>query len=201
MVVTPAVFPTRLLKAYSVSSFCSFLYDIHYILYICICMCIYGCMYSIIQCRVSPQVIEVIVGISAVFGGIIALNMDALLPGPYLSITFFWILVAVSLPWWNCGVRDYYPLVKIMNVSHYWTSDFPSSTVFSQRYCKSCGVRIPKQMSGEFKAVLSVLLLGPVYLLVCRCSIWVQTKVLISKWFICFKEKSFTSLFSESFCQ
>lgn len=55
-------------------------------------------MYSIIQCRVSPQVIEVIVGISAVFGGIIALNMDALLPGPYLSITFFWILVAVSLP-------------------------------------------------------------------------------------------------------
>lgn len=37
-----------------------------------------------------------IVGISAVFGGIIALNMDALLPGPYLSVTFFWILVAVS---------------------------------------------------------------------------------------------------------
>ncbi|XP_063755461.1 membrane protein MLC1 isoform X2 [Eleginops maclovinus] len=52
----PAVFPTRMLKAYSV--------------------------------------IEVIVGISAVFGGIIALNMDALLPGPYLSVTFFWILVA-----------------------------------------------------------------------------------------------------------
>lgn len=43
------------------------------------------------------QVIEVIVGISAVFGGIIALNMDALLPGPYVSVTFFWILVAVSL--------------------------------------------------------------------------------------------------------
>lgn len=42
------------------------------------------------------QVIEVIVGISAVFGGIIALNMDALQPGPYLSVTFFWILVAVS---------------------------------------------------------------------------------------------------------
>uniref|UniRef100_A0A667XY34 Modulator of VRAC current 1 n=1 Tax=Myripristis murdjan TaxID=586833 RepID=A0A667XY34_9TELE len=56
VVLTPAVFPTRLLKAYSV--------------------------------------IEVIVGISAVFGGIIALNMDALLPGPYLSVTFFWILVA-----------------------------------------------------------------------------------------------------------
>ncbi|XP_041967242.1 membrane protein MLC1 isoform X2 [Alosa sapidissima] len=40
------------------------------------------------------SVIEVIVGISAVFGGIIALNMDALMPGPYLSVTFFWILVA-----------------------------------------------------------------------------------------------------------
>ncbi|XP_054633530.1 membrane protein MLC1 isoform X4 [Dunckerocampus dactyliophorus] len=59
LVTTPAVFPTRLLKAYSV--------------------------------------IEVIVGISAVFGGIIALNMDALLPGPYLSVTFFWILVAVEV--------------------------------------------------------------------------------------------------------
>lgn len=38
-----------------------------------------------------------IIGISAVFGGIIALNVDALLPGPYISVTFFWILVAVSL--------------------------------------------------------------------------------------------------------
>ncbi|XP_041747043.1 membrane protein MLC1 [Coregonus clupeaformis] len=56
VVLSPAIFPTRLLKAYSV--------------------------------------IEVIVGISSVFGGIIALNMDLLLPGPYLSVTFFWILVA-----------------------------------------------------------------------------------------------------------
>ncbi|XP_056138423.1 membrane protein MLC1 [Lampris incognitus] len=56
VVLTPAVFPTRVLKAYSV--------------------------------------IEVIVGISAVFGFIIALNMDALLPGPYMSVTLFWILVA-----------------------------------------------------------------------------------------------------------
>uniref|UniRef100_A0A8C2B7T3 Modulator of VRAC current 1 n=1 Tax=Cyprinus carpio TaxID=7962 RepID=A0A8C2B7T3_CYPCA len=39
-------------------------------------------------------VIEVIVGISTVFGGIIALNLGALLPDPYLSVTFFWILVA-----------------------------------------------------------------------------------------------------------
>ncbi|XP_057204650.1 membrane protein MLC1 isoform X2 [Triplophysa rosa] len=56
VVVTPATFPTRLLKAYSV--------------------------------------IEVIVGISTVFGGIIALNLGTLLPEPYLSVTFFWILVA-----------------------------------------------------------------------------------------------------------
>ncbi|KAH0616540.1 hypothetical protein JD844_027726 [Phrynosoma platyrhinos] len=42
----------------------------------------------------SYSVIEVIIGISSVFGGIIALNMDVLVPGPYLSVTFFWILVA-----------------------------------------------------------------------------------------------------------
>ncbi|XP_073184408.1 membrane protein MLC1 isoform X3 [Lepidochelys kempii] len=44
----------------------------------------------------SCSVIEVIIGISAVFGGIIALNMDVLVSGPYLSVTFFWILVAQS---------------------------------------------------------------------------------------------------------
>ncbi|TSK38489.1 Membrane protein MLC1 [Bagarius yarrelli] len=54
--VTPAKFPSRLLKAYAV--------------------------------------VEVIVGISAVLGGIIALNMDALLSGPYVSVTLFWVLVA-----------------------------------------------------------------------------------------------------------
>ncbi|XP_025040201.1 membrane protein MLC1 isoform X1 [Pelodiscus sinensis] len=42
----------------------------------------------------SYSVIEIIIGISAVFGGIIALNMDVLISGPYLSVTFFWILVA-----------------------------------------------------------------------------------------------------------
>uniref|UniRef100_A0A8D0BWT1 Modulator of VRAC current 1 n=1 Tax=Salvator merianae TaxID=96440 RepID=A0A8D0BWT1_SALMN len=42
----------------------------------------------------SYSVIEVIIGISAVFGGVIALNMDVLVSGPYLSVTFFWILVA-----------------------------------------------------------------------------------------------------------
>ncbi|KAM6288245.1 membrane protein MLC1 isoform 4-T4 [Spheniscus humboldti] len=42
----------------------------------------------------SYSVIEVIIGISSVFGGIIALNVDVLVSGPYLSVTFFWILVA-----------------------------------------------------------------------------------------------------------
>ncbi|XP_051953383.1 membrane protein MLC1 isoform X2 [Xyrauchen texanus] len=46
------------------------------------------------DCCSHGKVIEVIVGISAVFGGIIALNLGALLPEPYLSVTFFWILVA-----------------------------------------------------------------------------------------------------------
>ncbi|XP_044279401.1 membrane protein MLC1 isoform X3 [Varanus komodoensis] len=45
----------------------------------------------------SYSVIEVIIGISAVFGGIIALNMDVLVSGSYLSVTFFWILVAVEV--------------------------------------------------------------------------------------------------------
>ncbi|KAJ8002935.1 hypothetical protein DPEC_G00164130 [Dallia pectoralis] len=56
VVLEPTVFPTRLLKAYSV--------------------------------------IEVMVGISTVFGGMIAVNIDVLLPGPYFSVTVFWILVA-----------------------------------------------------------------------------------------------------------
>uniref|UniRef100_A0A8C3SFN3 Modulator of VRAC current 1 n=1 Tax=Chelydra serpentina TaxID=8475 RepID=A0A8C3SFN3_CHESE len=46
------------------------------------------------DCCRRKKVIEVIIGISAVFGGIIALNMDVLVSGPYLSVTFFWILVA-----------------------------------------------------------------------------------------------------------
>nr|XP_024651157.1 membrane protein MLC1 [Macaca nemestrina] len=40
------------------------------------------------------QVVEVIAGISAVLGGIIALNVDDSVSGPHLSVTFFWILVA-----------------------------------------------------------------------------------------------------------
>ncbi|XP_058287754.1 membrane protein MLC1 isoform X1 [Hylobates moloch] len=42
----------------------------------------------------SYSVVEVIAGISAVLGGIIALNVNDSVSGPHLSVTFFWILVA-----------------------------------------------------------------------------------------------------------
>ncbi|XP_062932161.1 membrane protein MLC1 isoform X2 [Cynocephalus volans] len=45
----------------------------------------------------SYSVIEVIAGVSAVLGGIIALNVDDAVSGPHLSVTFFWILVAVEV--------------------------------------------------------------------------------------------------------
>lgn len=43
--------------------------------------------------------VEVIAGVSAVLGGVIALNVDEAVSGPHLSVTFFWILVAVSTSW------------------------------------------------------------------------------------------------------
>ncbi|XP_011382487.1 membrane protein MLC1 [Pteropus vampyrus] len=48
----------------------------------------------------SYSVVEVIAGVSAVLGGVIALNLDDTLSGPHFSVTFFWILVAVSMSWW-----------------------------------------------------------------------------------------------------
>ncbi|XP_007952934.1 membrane protein MLC1 [Orycteropus afer afer] len=42
----------------------------------------------------SYSVIEAIAGISAFLGGVIALNVDHVILGPHLSVTFFWILVA-----------------------------------------------------------------------------------------------------------
>ncbi|XP_037371101.1 membrane protein MLC1 isoform X5 [Talpa occidentalis] len=42
----------------------------------------------------SYSVIEVIAGVSAVLGGVIALNVDESASGPHGSVTFFWILVA-----------------------------------------------------------------------------------------------------------
>ncbi|KAM9815401.1 membrane protein MLC1 [Syngnathus typhle] len=100
-IATPAVFPTRLLKAYSV--------------------------------------IEVIVGISAVFGGIIALNMDALQPGPYLSVTFFWILVACFPSAIASHVASEYPnkcLVEVLIA----ISSVTSPLLFSASGFLSCSV-------------------------------------------------------------
>ncbi|ELK07522.1 Membrane protein MLC1 [Pteropus alecto] len=45
----------------------------------------------------SYSVVEVIAGVSAVLGGVIALNLDDTLSGPHFSVTFFWILVAVEV--------------------------------------------------------------------------------------------------------
>ncbi|XP_061630403.1 membrane protein MLC1 isoform X3 [Phyllopteryx taeniolatus] len=101
LATTPAVFPARLLKAYSV--------------------------------------IEVIVGISAVFGGIIALNMDALLPGPYLSVTFFWILVACFPSAIASHVVSEYPnkcLVEVLIA----ISSVTSPLLFSASGFLSCSV-------------------------------------------------------------
>ncbi|KAM8751742.1 membrane protein MLC1 isoform X2 [Acanthopagrus latus] len=101
VIIKPAVFPTRVLKAYSV--------------------------------------IEVIVGISAVFGGIIALNMDALLPGPYLSVTFFWILVACFPSAIASHVVSEYPnkcLVEVLIA----ISSVTSPLLFSASGFLSCSV-------------------------------------------------------------
>ncbi|PIO33872.1 hypothetical protein AB205_0214830 [Aquarana catesbeiana] len=43
------------------------------------------------------SIVEVVVGISAVFGGVIALHIDALLNSPYLYVSIFWVLAAVSI--------------------------------------------------------------------------------------------------------
>lgn len=85
------------------------------------------------------SVIEVIVGISAVFGGIIALNMDALLPGPYLSVTFFWILVACFPSAIASHVVSEYPnkcLVEVLIA----ISSVTSPLLFSASGFLSCSV-------------------------------------------------------------
>ncbi|XP_036134181.1 membrane protein MLC1 isoform X3 [Molossus molossus] len=45
----------------------------------------------------SYSVIEVIAGVSAVLGGVITLNVHEAVSSPHLSVTFFWILVAVEV--------------------------------------------------------------------------------------------------------
>ncbi|XP_044132809.1 membrane protein MLC1 isoform X2 [Bufo gargarizans] len=45
----------------------------------------------------SYSIVEMVVGISAVFGGVIALHIDALMYSPYLYISIFWVLAAVEV--------------------------------------------------------------------------------------------------------
>ncbi|XP_072254165.1 membrane protein MLC1-like, partial [Pyxicephalus adspersus] len=40
------------------------------------------------------SIIEVVVGMSAVFGGVIGLHMEALLDSPFLYVSIFWVLAA-----------------------------------------------------------------------------------------------------------
>lgn len=51
--------------------------------------------------------VEIISGVSAVLGGVIALNVDDAVSGPHLSVTFFWILVAVSTSWLVAAVLSF----------------------------------------------------------------------------------------------
>ncbi|KAE8296453.1 Membrane protein MLC1 [Larimichthys crocea] len=120
VVITPAVFPTRLLRAYS-------------------------------------------------FGGIIALNMDALLPGPYLSVTFFWILVACFPSAIASHVVSEYPnkclvevLIAISSVTSpllFSASGFLSCSVISFIEIFLHDVPIAKQSYDILLLILMVLLL------------------------------------------
>ncbi|XP_017549046.1 membrane protein MLC1 isoform X1 [Pygocentrus nattereri] len=115
-------------------------------------------------------VIEVIVGISAVFGGIIALNMDALLPGPYLSVTFFWILVACFPSAIASHVVSEYPskclvemLIAISSVTSpllFSASGFLSSSVLSFIEIFLHEVPIEKQSYDILLLILMALLLA-----------------------------------------
>ncbi|KAE8616085.1 hypothetical protein XENTR_v10008712 [Xenopus tropicalis] len=49
---------------------------------------------SNVDCCKVQRIVEVIVGVCAVFGGVIALNFDALLHSLYLYVSIFWVLAA-----------------------------------------------------------------------------------------------------------
>ncbi|XP_062404373.1 membrane protein MLC1 [Sardina pilchardus] len=115
------------------------------------------------------SVIEVIVGISAVFGGIIALNMDALMPGPYLSVTFFWILVACFPSAIASHVAAEYPnkclvevLIAISSVTSpllFSASGYLSSSVISVIEIFQQEIPTSKQSYDILLLILLVLLL------------------------------------------
>ncbi|XP_063053448.1 membrane protein MLC1 isoform X2 [Engraulis encrasicolus] len=115
------------------------------------------------------SVIEVILGISAVFGGIIALNMDALMPGPYLSVTFFWILVACFPSAIASHVAAEYPnkclvevLIAISSVTSpllFSASGYLSSSIISVIEIFQQEVPTAKQSYDVLLLILLVLLL------------------------------------------
>ncbi|XP_076129197.1 membrane protein MLC1 [Alosa pseudoharengus] len=121
------------------------------------------------DCCSRSKVIEVIVGISAVFGGIIALNMDALMPGPYLSVTFFWILVACFPSAIASHVAAEYPnkclvevLIAISSVTSpllFSASGYLSSSVISVFEIFHQEIPISKQSYDILLLILLVLLL------------------------------------------
>uniref|UniRef100_A0AAQ4Q0K9 Modulator of VRAC current 1 n=1 Tax=Gasterosteus aculeatus aculeatus TaxID=481459 RepID=A0AAQ4Q0K9_GASAC len=96
----------------------------------------------------------IIVCISAVFGGIIALNMDALLPGPYLSITFFWMLVACFL---SAIVEVLIAISSVTSPLLFSASGFLSSTVIN--FIDIFLHDVPTQSYDILLVILMVLLL------------------------------------------
>ncbi|XP_077121009.1 membrane protein MLC1 isoform X4 [Ranitomeya variabilis] len=49
---------------------------------------------SSVDCCSVKSIVEVVIGISAVFGGVIALHIDTLIYSPYLYVSIFWVLAA-----------------------------------------------------------------------------------------------------------
>ncbi|XP_026879942.2 membrane protein MLC1 isoform X1 [Electrophorus electricus] len=115
-------------------------------------------------------VIEMIVGIAAVLGGIIALHMNALLPGPCLSVTFFWILVACFPSAIASHVVSEYPskalvemLIAISSVTSpllFSASGFLSSSVMNFIEIFLHEVPTEKQSYDILLLILMVLLLA-----------------------------------------
>ncbi|XP_063783209.1 membrane protein MLC1 isoform X6 [Pseudophryne corroboree] len=56
------------------------------------CLIWFGCKLAINPTAIN--IVEVVMGISVLFGGVIALHIDALLHSPYLYVSIFWVLAA-----------------------------------------------------------------------------------------------------------
>ncbi|XP_073429569.1 membrane protein MLC1 isoform X4 [Dendrobates tinctorius] len=64
----------------------------------------------------SYSIVEVVIGISAVFGGVIALHIDALIYSPYLYVSIFWVLAACFPNAIACHVAAEYPSKCLVEV-------------------------------------------------------------------------------------